>query len=391
MTKFDSTWGIEIEEHRANVNTGSLSMYPHDDNLGDRRTQSTFQTDFAESQEEVVTGVHDSPLAALAELTALQRTLARHLQADEVIWPLSMPPFLDAQHTAWVENTFERFWYADYRQYLQDKYGIFQHLQAGVHVNYAPGDDLVAAFSAQHPDLTHPREALLIQQANAILNWHWLLIYLFGAAPHNWNDQPLLPANWPTLEPVRSWRSSQYGFTNFDTIDVPYTTLAEHVAAINAHLAAGDLYDVSEFYGLVRFKPANDWDTILDEGVAYLEIRLLDLNPFATVGVDERALALLHLILVDAATPVTPANSWANAIALSAPNAPLSVAQQAQATDLLARLAKIAPNETYAQAVSWAQAAVSDPSQTIAAQLPTEDLASWAMKQASAHRENLLK
>ena len=65
-------FGIEIEEHRIQLSTGTLSKQTHPKNFGSRKFNSHFQTDFSESQEELITAPHPSSEKALEQLYELQ-------------------------------------------------------------------------------------------------------------------------------------------------------------------------------------------------------------------------------------------------------------------------------------------------------------------------------
>lgn len=390
-----SNWGLEIEEHRVNTTSQSISMAPHDNRLGDRRTQNTFQTDFAESQEELVTDVMPSSQAAHDALATLQTTLAHHLQDDELVWPLSMPPKISSEEEMWLASTFERPWYTHYRDILKERYGLYRHIQTGVHVGYSPKDELVALYQTRHSDQNVSRETLIFQQAQTVVGYQWLLTYLFGMAPYNWQE--------PQGTPQRSIRTSSAGFANLPQVKVPYTTLADHIAAIQQHIQQGDLYAESEFYGPVRFKPypGQAFEHMDRDGVAYMEIRLLDVDPFEETGVNMTALHVLEVLLLlpllaDWTIP-EQAREWQENVATQDPTTPLSQEQQVAAQQVLVQMANLAEElpPAYQESIAWAQNALSDVHQTKGAQLlafgDEDTLLDWAFKQAQLHHDNRLK
>lgn len=107
-------FGIEIEEHRVQLSTGTLSKQTHPKKFGSKKFNSHFQTDFSESQEELITAPHPSSEKALEQLYELQMILAQSLQNDELICPLSMPPHLNSNDINYLLTHFERSWYQDY-------------------------------------------------------------------------------------------------------------------------------------------------------------------------------------------------------------------------------------------------------------------------------------
>jgi len=76
----------------------ALSRHPSA--LGIALTHPHITTDYSESQLELITGVHDSVDACLAELTEVHQFTARTLQAsDEMMWASSMPCGLPSDET----------------------------------------------------------------------------------------------------------------------------------------------------------------------------------------------------------------------------------------------------------------------------------------------------
>jgi gamma-glutamylcysteine synthetase len=63
----------------------------------------------------------------------------------------------------------------------------------------------------------------------------------------------------------------------------------------------GDLLDVREYYSPVRIKPAkgNDFvEALLQQGIAYLELRMIDLNPLCKNGISIETMQFIHLFLI---------------------------------------------------------------------------------------------
>lgn len=81
--------GIEKEGQRLTL-TGELSQNPHPKRFGDRSFHPYIQTDYAESQVELITPVCRSVEEALAWLSAIHEVTLKQMDSDEVIWPMSM-------------------------------------------------------------------------------------------------------------------------------------------------------------------------------------------------------------------------------------------------------------------------------------------------------------
>ena len=86
--------GVEKESLRVRPD-GALATTPHPARLGSALTHPRITTDFSESQLELITGVHGSADACLAELTEIHQTVYRAI-GDELLWCASMPCRLPA-------------------------------------------------------------------------------------------------------------------------------------------------------------------------------------------------------------------------------------------------------------------------------------------------------
>lgn len=385
---FDGNFGIEIEEHRVQTGRKSLSQHVHPVALGDRRIQPYFQTDFSESQEELVTAPQSSIDKALRNLRELENILNGQLADDEVIWPLSMPPHLAPDDVTFLEEHFERYWYQDYRDVLLEHYGPYQHIMAGIHLNFSLPDSLIEWYEKEHhfSRAADAKNEVYFQIAQNVVAYRWLLTYLFGAAPISENEGDTLPANHADYEPVRSWRSSRFGFANRDNIHVDFNSFDEHFTQLEKHLANKDLFALSEYYGPVRFKGSDDYAGFKKNGTAYLEFRIFDLNPFADDGLDDKTMNIWHLLILDGLlnekkwqpNELKKFAKWNEELALAHPDLPLNAEQEQAAQMLIQQLEGIvalAPADQTASlqaALSYLKEAVANPKETIAFHLSKE-------------------
>ena len=92
--------GIEKESLRVTPR-GTLAQTPHPPALGSALTHPHITTDFSEAQPELISGVHDSAGACIANWTMSTAYVYRHL-GDELLWAASMPCALrtDEPHPA---------------------------------------------------------------------------------------------------------------------------------------------------------------------------------------------------------------------------------------------------------------------------------------------------
>lgn len=319
-------FGLEREGQRVTC-TGQLAIT--DFPVIFKGGQSRIQRDFAETQLELVTPIATSSTAVVAALTQLQTTVQHELAPAELIWPLSMPPVLPA-----ATDQIRIAKLADpaavaYREYIAKVYGRRRQMLSGVHLN------LELAPALMQTMFQHQTTVSTFQEFKAVayfkltqnyLHYRWLTTYLFGVTP-------VSEANFFTTldqpsQPVRSIRNSRYGYTNASTLHVSYASLATYLSDLQTAVARGQLSAMKEFYGQVRLRGGHQMTDLATTGVQYLELRHLDLNPFATVGITVDQIQFLQGFLLFMLTLPTPQtiDRWVaqgtarnQAMALSAP------------------------------------------------------------------------
>lgn len=392
-----ANFGIERESLRVD-RQGKLAHTPHPSRLGARSFHPYIQTDFCEFQMELITPVAKSTTEARRFLGAITDVAGRSISKDELLWPLSMPPRINAQEiqVAQLENEFERH----YRNYLAEKYGTKLQAISGIHYNMELGKDLVEALfqESNQTDMIAFKNALYLKLAQNYLRYRWVTTYLFGAAPVA--EQGFFDQEVP--EPVRSFRNSDHGYVNKEEIQVSFARLEDYVSAIENYIEQGDLIAEKEFYSAVRFRGQKVNRSFLDKGITYLEFRNFDLNPFERIGISQTTMDTVHLLLLaflwmDAPENVDQALAQAHAlnekIALSHPLEPLpSEAETQNITTTLDQLVQHFGLGDYHQGlVKQVKDAFADPSQTLAAQLlphiKDKSLADFALDKALAYHD----
>ena len=392
-----ANFGIERESLRVN-RQGKLAHTPHPSCLGARSFHPYIQTDFCEFQMELITPVAKSTTEARRFLGAITDVAGRSISKDQLLWPLSMPPRINAQEiqVAQLENEFERH----YRNYLAEKYGTKLQAISGIHYNMELGKDLVEDLfqESDQTDMIAFKNALYLKLAQNYLRYRWVITYLFGAAPTA--EQGFFDQEVP--EPVRSFRNSDHGYVNKEEIQVSFASLEDYVSAIERYIEQGDLIAEKEFYSAVRFRGQKVNRSFLDKGITYLEFRNFDLNPFERIGISQDTMDTVHLLLLaflwlDAPENVDQALTQGHAlnekIALSHPLEPLpSEAETQNITAALDQLVQHFGLGDYHQGlVKQVKDAFADPSQTLAAQLlphiKDKSLADFALDKALAYHD----
>jgi glutamate--cysteine ligase len=321
--------GIEKESLRALPN-GSLALTPHPIALGAALTHPHITTDYSESQLELITGVHAGVDDCLRELTEVHQAVYRAL-ADERLWVGSMPCELPADETIPIG----RYGSSNvgraksvYRMGLGQRYGRRMQTISGIHYNWSiPGVGTDGYLGAIR---NFRREG-------------WLLLYLFGASPAlcssfvagREHGLDRLADHTLYLPHATSLRMGRLGYQSDaqSSIAVSYNCLESYAAslqdalvtpypayeAIGVQTPGGDYNQLStnllqienEFYSTIRAKRVirsgeRPLHALRERGVEYIEVRLMDLDPFEPVGIGADTMRVLDAFLLHCLTANSP-------------------------------------------------------------------------------------
>ena len=295
------SFGFEKESQRVHAD-GSIVTTPHLKSFGSRSYHPYIQTDFAESQLELITPPNKKVEDSLRWLSAIHEVVLRSLPDDEYIFPLSMPAGLPPAEKIKVAQLDDPADVA-YREHLVKSYGTYKQMVSGIHYNFQLDADLIQTlFKAQteYQSAVEFQNDLYLKMAKNFLRYQWILLYLLSATPivdkNYFKDgiYPLKPNQY-----VRSLRSSQYGYVNAPEIIVSYDSVEKYVETLEHWVTEGKLIAEKEFYSNVRLRGAKKAREFLDNGIQYLEFRLFDLNPFEPYGINlEDAKFIHHFILL---------------------------------------------------------------------------------------------
>jgi glutamate--cysteine ligase len=331
--------GIEKESLRTRPD-GALALTPHAPALGSALAHPHITTDFSESQLELITGVHPSVEACLEELTRIHQFVFRAI-GEELMWAASMPCTLPAEEAIPIG----RYGASNvgraktvYRNGLSWRYGRHMQTISGIHYNWSlPGLGNAEYFSLIRNFRRHG----------------WLLFYLFGASPAvcpsfvTGRAHPLQELKPGTLylPHATSLRMGRLGYhsdaqsslvVSCNDLDTYGATLQQGLTQVHPPYqkigirepgALGDgpetyrqlsttlLQIENEFYGKIRpkrrIRPGErPLHALRERGVEYVEVRLMDLDPFAPAGITLPVMRfldvfLLHCLLSDS-PPDTP-------------------------------------------------------------------------------------
>ena len=330
--------GIEREALRVDA-AGKLAQTPHPTFLGSKLTHPTITTDFSESQVELITPVAKTADAALAMLNDVHRYVYSGL-GDETLWSASMPCVLGEEQSIplaqYGPSNIGRLKTA-YRQGLGNRYGRAMQTICAIHYNFSVDPSLWQHLShlEKQTNDKHYRSQRYFDLMRNFRRLSWLPIYLFGASPaacksfvkgrkHSLQD---FDADSLFLENATSLRNGDLGYqseTQAGMLDVCYNSLDNYIGTLAKaictpheiyqrlgvkhdqqylQVSGNILQSEAEFYTTIRAKcvppkGANFLATLKDEGVEYIEVRLLDVNPYLPLGINETEIHFLDVFLL---------------------------------------------------------------------------------------------
>lgn len=329
--------GLEKESLRVDP-SGVLSQTPHPEALGSTLTHSSITTDYSESLLEFVTGVHSDIGSLLKELYDIHHFTYQHI-GDQKLWVNSMPCIVESEENIPIA----RYGSSNvakmkevYRTGLSHRYGSLMQTIAGIHFNFS----MPEAYWSEKSGIEDADQLQNYRSAsyfNVIRNFHrnsWLAAYLFGASPavcrsflrgrehmlENFDAHSFYAPNATSL------RMSGLGYSNEaqSSIEICYNGVdefvkslrsaiqTEHQAYVDIGVKAGDQYRQlnanllqieNEFYSSIRPKRIaasgqSPSRALGEQGVQYIEVRNIDLNPFEPIGLHQDCVRFFDMFLL---------------------------------------------------------------------------------------------
>ena len=247
----------------------------------------------------MITPVTDSIPELFQYLAAVYDVTARSIPKEEMIWPLSMPPALPEKDEEIIIAKLKNFEDVLYRRYLAKEYGKRKQMVSGIHFNFEFGDELLRTlFSHQEEfqDFSEFKTELYLKTARNFMRYRWMITYLFGASPMSEKNYFINESH--PQEPVRSIRNSALGYTNHPNVKVSYASMKQYLADIERMIEEGKLSEEKEFYTPLRFRGGKKVADLATTGVRYIELRNIDLNPYARLGINPEQVRFLQLFLM---------------------------------------------------------------------------------------------
>lgn len=333
LDKYKHKRGIERETLRIST-LGNTAITDHPIALGSKLTNSNITVDFSEGLLELITEPYDTIDNTLTRLENILAFATQNLSKDELILATSMPLTTTEQdiRIANFGTSNSGKMKEVYRRGLAKRYGKIMQAISGVHYNFSYDIQLMNELAATRKITS---DALYFSAINHYFEFMWLIPYLFGASPicakTSVKAKPdyliSLDNDFYIAEYATSLRMSNLGYQSsaqenlfisyenvqhyaYDLVNAskaPYPTF-ENIGlfddkGLRQQLNGSILQIENEYYSSIRPKqiaqrcerPAC---AILNRGVAYLEVRVLDVNPFAPLGIDKEAAHFVEALLM---------------------------------------------------------------------------------------------
>lgn len=304
-------FGIEREALRVNEN-GELSTRRHPKVFGNKIKNPYITVDFAESQVEMITPTLPSIKDVYEFLNNLYDYVALNIDG-EYLWPQSMPSIINEKtiNVADFDSSETGRDAEMYRKRLVEKYGCKKQLISGIHYNFSFDENIIKKLykKSLSNDYRTFKDNFYLKVTRNYLRYRWLTVYLLGASPvvHETYDEKYLKdiekygsedySNKNTI----SFRNCEVGYENIVDLHPNYESVTKHVNSIKEYVNTGILYNHKELYSQIRLKAKNNMNlmsSLEEEGINYLEIRNIDINPFEKVGISYNDLEFLHLFFI---------------------------------------------------------------------------------------------
>ncbi|MCK4710887.1 MAG: glutamate--cysteine ligase [Gammaproteobacteria bacterium] len=341
--------GLEKESLRVSPE-GSISQMSHPEAWGSALTHPQITTDFSEALAELITPPCNSVTEVIQSLDDIQNFIYRNLD-NEILWATSMPCVVEGE----TGIPLAKYGFSNaaqmktaYRRGLGLRYGRSMQVIAGVHFNYSFSDEFWKQYQVlinNSDDLQHFISEQYMGVVRNLLRYGWLVPYFFGASPavcksflkgkktllQEFNDNTY-------YEPyATSLRMGDIGYqntkedltgikANYDSLDAyinsmqcaintPYSGYQELGVKVDGkyrQLNANILQIENEYYSSVRPKQILQDDekpsiALHKRGIAYVELRSLDVNAFDPHGINSDQLYFLEVFMLFCLLQESPA------------------------------------------------------------------------------------
>ena len=326
--------GIEKESLRVDRN-GFISKIDHPKSLGSSYTNPSITTDFAESLIEIVTPTYTNIDELYEKLKAIHVFINKNLNDGEMLWPFSMPPRIgnesDIKIATYGRTNMGKLKHV-YRRGLAIRYGKTMQCVSGIHYNFSIADKSFRQLGCMSQEDKNKAYLDLIRNFKRLF---WFVLIEFGSSPvvdksfvaGRDNDLDFLNKSDLFKPNATSLRMSDIGYQskaqknlNFKYNDLDAFLSELKNAIINPYsdfeklglkdndnkfhqISNGILQIENELYDCIRPKRAGKsghrpYQLLKEQGIQYVEVRGIDLNPNEAIGISKDHIRILDLLLI---------------------------------------------------------------------------------------------
>jgi len=340
--------GVEKEGLRV-LPCAGIAQDNHPAALGSTLTHDSITTDYSEALLEFITPKQVNVDETVQYLSDLHQYTLKNI-GDQLIWPTSMPCRLDGEKSipiALYGNSNIGMLKHVYRQGLGVRYGRVMQAIAGIHYNFSLPERFWQAYKTKFVEehgegskgegsgLQDFKSAHYFSLIRNFRRYSWILHYLFGASPvldssfladHPSHGLEKLAENTYGLPYATSLRMSDLGYQNSaqEALHVSYNSLPDYVATLSEamkhsyppyekigvkrgadyiQLNTNVLQIENEYYSDIRPKRVTNSGekpiaALNQRGVEYIEVRILDINPFLPEGISAQQMRFMDAFLL---------------------------------------------------------------------------------------------
>jgi len=331
--------GIEKESLRID-SQGSISKKKHPDKLGSALTNEFITTDFSEALLELVTPTFTDTQDCIEFLTDLHSFVYRSMD-KELLWPLSMPCSIESDEEVLIgrygsSNT--GMMKSIYRKGLAHRYGSKMQTISGIHYNFSFPNKFFKKISdfkrLTNQDLKDIKNDIYLGIARNFKRYEWLYFLLFGASPafsSTFTEKDLsrfekLPKGSYFQKHATSLRMGDLGYISKiqNNLNISINSIEEYLqdlknALTKSHVEYENIGEIlegeriqlnssviqieNEYYSTIRPKrtcPSGERpiNILRSQGIEYLELRCVDLDPFSPIGIERKQIDFLDIFLL---------------------------------------------------------------------------------------------
>jgi len=327
------TKGLEKENLRSDI-SGKISSKSFPLSLGEFSCNEYVTLDYSEPHLELVSPTFENNVQLLSFLKNLHKFVENNIDGD-LLWNYSMPPKFKQKFIKLPDfgvSNESKLSYL-YRLGLRNRYGDKMQSTAGIHFNISFSDDIINRVAAS-------KNEFYLGICRNFLRVFPIALRLTGCSPithksfvkgrnlqvEKLNDQDCYLPNATSLRVSRLGYYSDQQEEKFIT----FNSLKEYLQLINEYINVpnekfreistdfGNLQQInngtiqmeSELYNHIRPKgrqtSERQYLQLSKDGIEYLEIRSIDLNPYSEIGLSKHDIEFWELIIILCALSDSP-------------------------------------------------------------------------------------